>query len=936
MDHNVFAPGTRVVIRDEEWLVRHSGPTDHDGVKVEALGQSELVRGTEATFFSRLDDIVELRPEDTELVAESSSRFVRGRLFLEAVLRRTPLPRTERGLAMVDNFMLNPMTYQQRPAELALRGLRPRILIADVVGLGKTLEIGLILAELMRRGRGDRILVVTPQHVLEQFQRELWTRFSIPLLRLDSVGISRIQQKLPAGRNPFTVHKRVIISVDTLKNPKNYQHHLENLHWDAVVIDESHNLIGQGRQNQRAMLAARLAPRTEALILASATPHNGDKESFAKLVDLLDPTAIADRENYSAADIDGLYIRRTKTHPEVGDAIGGRWASRGPTTSLPVPATSAEEQVFGELTKTWFAGDASLVPTRRHLFPFTLLKSFLSSPSALIDTVQKRLAGLENNRRKVGDEGEPGAGREVEALRVLKALAERIEAPAKLTALVDHLKGLGVGSRSATRVVVFSERVKTLTWLAETVGPLLGLKPNQTRVLHGGLSDVEQQNVVEEFALANSPVRLLFTGDIASEGVNLHRQCHQLVHYDIPWSLIRIEQRNGRIDRFGQTEPPQFTALLLESGIAGAKDDILVARRVLEREEEAHRALGTAEAVTATFDADAEEDRLTRQLVSASSMEEALATVEEEAHGDVLSALLAGPPPEALPDAPARAVAPRLFADTESFIDTAMRELISDVDFVREGSTMLLTPPDDLRKRLNLLPPAYLKARKVLDRLAVTTDRDYADARLEYARQEEKTAWPDVAYLSDLHPLVEWLVDKALLQLGRGKAPVIVCDVAAPTFCIQGVYTNAAGQPTVVEWMAVAGLPGSGEVTDLMATLEAAGVGPDMINPGGHPPVEPLQDLLPAALDAARRHLEVRRTVWDSEVGAEIDRHRSDLSNWRQRAIDGLEDTPGRSKRVNRIESTTRSQGDRIAALRTEGRPLLRVLAVLAPLEPTS
>ena len=166
MDHNVFAPGTRVVIRDEEWLVRHSGPTDHDGVKVEALGQSELVRGTEATFFSRLDDIVELRPEDTELVAESSSRFVRGRLFLEAVLRRTPLPRTERGLAMVDNFMLNPMTYQQRPAELALRGLRPRILIADVVGLGKTLEIGLILAELMRRGRGDRILVVTPQHVL--------------------------------------------------------------------------------------------------------------------------------------------------------------------------------------------------------------------------------------------------------------------------------------------------------------------------------------------------------------------------------------------------------------------------------------------------------------------------------------------------------------------------------------------------------------------------------------------------------------------------------------------------------------------------------------------------------------------------------------------------------------------------------------------------
>ena len=934
MSRDAYATGARVLIRDEEWLVVSSEPTERDGWKVEVLGQSELVRGTEATFFTALDEIEVLQPEDTELVAESSSRFVRSRLFLEAVLRRTPLPRTERGLAMVDDFMLEPMTYQQRPAELALRGLRPRILIADVVGLGKTLEIGLILAELIRRGRGDRILVVTPQHVLEQFQRELWTRFSIPLLRLDSVGISRIQQKLPAGRNPFTVHKRVIISVDTLKNPKNYQHHLENLEWDAVVIDESHNLIGQGNQNQRAMLAARLAPRTDALILASATPHNGDKQSFARLVDLLDPTAIADREDYSAADIADLYIRRTKNHPEVSDAIGGSWAPRGETTSLPVPATPAEEQVFAELTKTWFAGDASLVPTRRRLFPFTLLKSFLSSPRALIDTVDKRLRSLTAATRE--DTESADTSRETEALRVVKALAERVGEPAKLTALVDHLTGLGVGAGSPTRVVVFSERVATLSWLAETVGPRLGLKPEQVRVLHGGLSDVEQQKVVDEFALAASPVRLLFTGDIASEGVNLHRQCHQLVHYDIPWSLIRIEQRNGRIDRFGQTRPPQFAALLLESGIAGAKDDMLVARRILEREEEAHRALGTAETITATFDADAEEERLTRQLVSAPSMDEALDAVEREAHGDVLSALLAGPLPTDVPDEPQRAVAPRLFADTATFVETAVRELTPDVDFTKEGQTMLLTPPDDLRHRLSLLPPNYLKARKVLDRLAVTTDRDYAVERLDHARQKEKIAWPDVAYLSDLHPLTEWLVDKALLQLGRGKAPVILCDVTEPTYCLQGVYTNEAGQPAVVEWMAVTGLEQTPTVTDLMSTLDTAGVGPDMINPGGHPPLEPLRQRLPAAIAAARTHLEARRAVWDAEVGAEIDRRRADLDNWRQRAIDGLADTPGKTGRVHRIDTATRHQSDRIAKLRTSGTPLLRVLAVLAPLEPTS
>ena len=113
------------------------------------------------------------------------------------------------------------------------------------MGLGKTLEIGLILAELIRRGRGDRILVVTPQQVLEQFQLELWTRFAIPLIRLDSLGIERIQREIPAGRNPFTYYKRIIISIDTLKNEGRYGQHLDAMRWDAVVIDESHNLIGR-------------------------------------------------------------------------------------------------------------------------------------------------------------------------------------------------------------------------------------------------------------------------------------------------------------------------------------------------------------------------------------------------------------------------------------------------------------------------------------------------------------------------------------------------------------------------------------------------------------------------------------------------------------------------------------------------------------------
>lgn len=204
-------PGAQIVVRDEEWLVKNVTRTDHDGDRIEAVGISEFVRDQEAVFFTGLErtrdgapGIELMDPAKTTLISDDSPNFRRSRLFLEAILRKTPLPQSERGLALADSFLLDPLPYQQRPAQLALSGrnLRPRMLIADVVGLGKTLEIGLTLAELIRRGRGERILVVTPQHVLEQFQHELWTRFAIPLIRLDSAGIERIQREIPAAATP--------------------------------------------------------------------------------------------------------------------------------------------------------------------------------------------------------------------------------------------------------------------------------------------------------------------------------------------------------------------------------------------------------------------------------------------------------------------------------------------------------------------------------------------------------------------------------------------------------------------------------------------------------------------------------------------------------------------------------------------------------------
>ncbi|MFJ4863710.1 DEAD/DEAH box helicase [Streptomyces sp. NPDC088748] len=945
-----FPAGAQVLVRDEVWLVKSSVRTKADGARVEVVGVSDFVRDQEAVFFTRLDTIELIDPRDTRLIADDSPNYRRSRLFLEAVLRRTALPQSERRLALADSFLLDPLPYQRRPAELALSGanLRPRLLIADVVGLGKTLEIGLTLAELIRRGRGERILVVTPQHVLEQFQHELWTRFAIPLVRLDSVGIERIQREIPAGRNPFTFFKRVIVSIDTLKNTDQYRHHLEQIRWDAVVIDESHNLINRG--SLRNQLAQTLAPRTDALILASATPHNGDAKSFAELIGLLDPAAIRDPENYRAEDIEHLFIRRTKVSTEVREQMKGQWADRGPSEAVHCPATPAEEKIFEELAAIWLPHDGSTSVSSVPLFPYTLLKSFLSSHAALKATVAARIKTLEKK------DDPRGTAAELSALHRLAELAAVLtEADsAKFGALVEQLKGIGVGPSSDTRVVVFSERVQTLEWLATVLPAALGFRGRTaqgcTRVMHGGLSDEQQMAVVEEFGLAGTPVRILLTGDVASEGVNLHRQCHQLVHYDVPWSLIRIEQRNGRIDRYGQAHQPQFRALILTSTVDGAKDDTLVAERLLDREDQAHRSLGTAEAVTGLYRAEAEEKSLVQDLLRGKTVDESLDSLrsgtdadaavmddfladffgsvgEQSAEGEADAAENASE--SSAPEAPASttgtggAVLPRLFDSTAHFLDEALREVFPDarerLDLDRDDQSGLLSfrPPADLLHRLKALPVDYLREQGLRERLLVTFNRRLAQHSLQRAREADSTSsWPEISLLTDLHPVVEWLTDKVLVRLGRQEAPMITAGVTEPTFLVQGVYSNSLGRPTVVKWM---GVTRKGEVdADMVSLLRRSGVVPTMANKLRYRDPAPLSAAIPDVLTAAESFMEKHRDAWDLPLRESIRQCKERLGEWEQPTLSG--------------EHTKKRLADLADDLLTTGqRPMLRVLAVLLP-----
>jgi SNF2 family DNA or RNA helicase len=211
-------------------------------------GISELVRGRSAHFLTELEEKIHVPdPAATELVADHSPQFNAAILYLEAQLRRST-PNDEL-IHLGHCAVMNGVRYQLDPAFQSLRQPRQRILIADSTGLGKTLEAGILVTELIQRGRGQRILVIALKSMLTQFQKEFWCRFTIPLVRLDSVGLQRVRNNIPSNHNPFNYYDRTIISIDTLKNNLEYRNYLESAWWDIIVIDECHNVAARGAED---------------------------------------------------------------------------------------------------------------------------------------------------------------------------------------------------------------------------------------------------------------------------------------------------------------------------------------------------------------------------------------------------------------------------------------------------------------------------------------------------------------------------------------------------------------------------------------------------------------------------------------------------------------------------------------------------------------
>ena len=862
------APGARVLIRDEEWLVQRADASEHGGWQLACVGVSETVRNRQALFLSVLDEVTVLDPAGTRLVFDSSPGFIEGRLAIEARLRQSAVQ--GEALVMGQHGVMDTMPFQLEPTCRALQSLRPRLLIADTVGLGKTLEAGILTAELMRRGRARRILVVTTKSMMRQFQQEFWNRFTIALTRLDSAGIQRIRRDIPANHNPFNYFDRTIISVDTLKRDSEYRHYLEKAWWDLIIIDEAHNVSYKGNRTQSNRLADLLSRRSDALILLTATPHNGRKDSFASLMRMLDPTALPKNvRDYTRADVEHLFIRRFKQ--DVRGQIKQAFPERQ-VYKLPTHATPAENAAFDCLSHLELASDAA----RRDgalLFRTVLEKALFSSPAACLQTLRERIGRLERR-----DAAHP----DLAALRELQQHVQAID-PAqfsKLQRLVSLLKGTetpaatpgmpvaATGSSVATaassgapgtlavplkgkanascatatavsplpqwrwtgtdptdRLVLFTERIETLHFLHQHLPAMLGLKGEAVAILHGQLPDQEIQQTVENFGRTHSPLRLLIASDVASEGLNLHYQAHRLIHFDIPWSLMVFQQRNGRVDRYGQTRAPMIGYLYTQPDDEKIRGDLRYLEILVEKDEQAAHNIGDPSVFMGLYDEEAEAQKVAGAIEGQQTAEAFSAELDANAAQDIAdpfaelfghsgdggSATDAGHETGAHGDTAGNDTAtqtlPTLFRTHFHYLRDGLRWLYNPRPVVRhdgvrryDGSVRydggaarsrsgIRVEVDEATQTLSFQPDrelSLLLSRELAPEMwpddnhfTLSASAEAVNGAISHARNDDH--WPRVQYAWPLHPVAQWLDYKLLASFGRQRAPLIRVPAGVPS-----------------------------------------------------------------------------------------------------------------------------------------------------------
>ncbi|MBX6422938.1 DISARM system SNF2-like helicase DrmD [Thermosulfurimonas sp. F29] len=496
--------------------------------------------------------------------------------------------------------------YQLEPVARALAMPRVSLLLADDVGLGKTVEAGLILQELLARGRVRRILILCPASLQRQWQDEMLTKFNLVFKIIDRDEILRLQREYGLHVNPWESFPRLITSMDFLKREPYLQQFLsttENKNggkpgiskWDLLIVDEAHNCAPSGRKDyiqdsDRTKLLRQITPHFEHRLFLTATPHNGYTESFTALLELLDPLRFTRGPRVDPRQAKLVMVRRLKRDliPEVSN----RTFPKRTIKAREVTLSPKERELFDCLEayiEKRLRAPKDKVQRNALRFALTILKKrLLSSYAAFRNSLEVHLEHVtrptismteETSSRAVvferlaerlaedtADDLEKQA-LELEALKegslllgeisseeeeLLSRMWDLVSSPELPDTKLKTLFSLADNLIAQKRLIVFTEYKDTLDYLYEKLSARYG--EEKVLALYGGLNLSEREKIKEAFQAPPSehPVRILVATDAAAEGINLQNHCHHLLHYEIPWNPNRLEQRNGRIDRHGQ------------------------------------------------------------------------------------------------------------------------------------------------------------------------------------------------------------------------------------------------------------------------------------------------------------------------------------------------------------------------------------------------